>query len=320
MKKKTLFTAICFALASFAFAQLSISIDNKYGFKMPGSYAQLYYGAGSGYGYGNSTYNGSATTIESKKYNFGAGYQGGINLRYGFKGGIGIDLGLGYLLGLKDQTKDESSTNNPPYYSSSSTGKTYYKTQMGRLNLGISYIGEGKVSPLIKMGGVLGKGKIDFHSESSQVQTSTQYSYNPNPPYNTYTVTTTTSHTYEDDAKFYGGISIGFYSSVGISYKVNDNLGLMLCLDVVVQDYSPKKYIRTKSIQDGVDQIPKMKKSEKEVEFVKNYTDVGGQPNDLVPSQYPKLSIPLSSFGPSFSISYTFGKKNGSVNSETKQQ
>jgi hypothetical protein len=306
-----------------SFSQLSVSFDNKYGFKMLGSYAQLGFLASSSsyyYGYGNQTSTGGVTTLKSKKYDFGNGYQGGISARYGFKSGLGIDLGLGYLLGTASKTTDHEENNNYPYYNNTYDGNDKYKARIFRINLGASHIGSGKLAPVIKMGVTMAMGKIVYSSGSTQVQTSTQYSYNPNPPYNTYTLTNTTNTTNESSGKFYGGISLGFYSALGVNYKLNDNVSLMLCLDVVVQNFSPKKYILQKSKANGVDQLPTMMKSDKEVEFAKSVTETNTPPNNLSPSQYPKLSLPLSSFGPSFSIRYTIGKKEAAKTSEPKQE
>lgn len=300
MKKKLSLILVIISIQSFS--QLSITIDNKYGFKMPGAYAQLYYSGPYAWGYGNTSSNASSNTIESKKYNFGNGFQTGISLRYGFKKGFGIDLGGSYLLGSKSQTTDKYTSSSS---SNSSNSTEEYKSRIYRVNFGLSVIGEGKIAPAVKMGCTMGMGKILWTNKSTQ--TSTQYSYNPNPPYNTYTMTTT--DTYESESKFYGGISWGFYAAAGVSYKANDNVSLLLCLDIVSLNFSPKKYILTKSTKNGTDELSKMLKSEKEVEFVENYTDVGAPPNNVSASQFSKLSLPLSSFGPSFSIVFTIGKK-----------
>lgn len=306
MVKKLIYLAVCFLIVSNSFGQLSISIDNKFGFNMLGTYGPL--------GYGNSNSNSNSTTYTSKKFCFGSGYQGGIDLRYGFKKGIGINVGGAYLMGMKNETTSKSNSGGSMPYSYDD--KNEIKARLFRINIGGSYIGEGKISPVVKMGIVMGMGKVLTSGKS--VSTSSQYSYNPNPPYNSYTVTTTT--TYEDESKFYGGISWGFSSALGLNYRVNDNFSVSLCLDVVVQEFVPKKAIQTKSTKDGVDQLVNKLKSEKETEFVKEYTDVGGPPNNVAASKAPKISLPVSSFGPSFGLTFIIGKKKEASSSETKQQ
>lgn len=307
MIKKTILALACVMIVSSAFSQLSISLDNKYGFNMLGSYSP--------WGYGNSNSNGSSTTYTSKKFCFGSGYQGGLDFRYGFKGGFGVNLGGAYLLGTTSKTTSKSNSGGTmPYIND---GYSEIKSRLFRVSIGGSYIGAAKISPIIKMAVVMGMGKITAYSKN--VTTSTQYSYNPNPPYNSYTITTTDVD--EQEVKYYGGISWGFSSALGVNYKVNDNLSLALCLDVIVQEFAPKKGIILKSIQNGVDQLPTMLKSEKEVEFVKEYTEVNAPPTNAFAGKSTRMSLPVSSFGPSFSISYTLGKKKeASGTSETKQQ
>lgn len=282
------------------FSQLSVSIDNKYGFKMLGTYGV--------FGYGNSSSNNGATTYESKKFCFGNGYQAGINVRYLFKGNIGAELGFGYLIGSKDKTTYYS--NSGGIYPSTFQDETYFKARMMRVNIGACYIGAKKISPIIRMGMIMGFGKIIGISKSTDTQSGLYY--NPNPPYNsTYTTTTNNS---EMEYEYYGGLSLGFYSALGINYRATNALSMSLCFDVLVQEFAPKKGKLTKSTENGIDQLPLMTKSEKEVEFVNEYTYINSQPNNVSASKSSRMSFPLSSFGPSFSISYTIGKNEKPAN------
>lgn len=283
-------------LSNLVFSQLSVSIDNKYGFKMLGSYGV--------FGYGNSSSSNGATTYESKKFCFGNGYQGGINIRYLFKGNIGTELGFGYLLGSKDKTTEYSNSGGP--YPSTYEDKNNFKARMMRLNIGACYVGAQKIAPVLRMGMILGFGKII--GSSSSKNTYTGMYYNPNPPYNS--SYTTTINNSEMEFEYYGGMSLGFYSAIGINFRATDALSMSLCFDVVVQEFAPKKGKLTKSTENGIDQLPLMFKSEKEVEFVNEYTSIySAQPNNVSASKNSRMSFPLSSFGPSFSLSYTFVKK-----------
>ena len=269
------------------------------------------------WGYGNSTSNSNSTTYTSKKFCFGSGYQGGVDVRYGFKQGIGINLGAGYLLGTTSKTTSKSNSGGSNPYISDNYSEI--KARLFRINLGASYVGNGKISPIIKMGVVLGMGHINAYSKNTN--TSNTFSYNPNPPYNSYTIAVT--NTSEQESKYYGGISWGFSSALGVNYKIKDNVSLSLCFDVVVQEFSPKKGILTKSTQNGVDQLSKMLKSEKEVEFVKEYTDVGGPPNNIAAGKASKFSLPVSSFGPTFGLTFIIGKNkesNSTPEAATKKQ
>lgn len=296
MKKKQLLFLGSLLLSLSFYSQLSLIIENKYGFKMPGSYDQL----GS---YGNSTSSLNANTYELKKYCFGNGYQGSIGFRYGFKNHFGIDFGYSYLLGQKSKTTSSSSSS----YGGSGTNEI--KARFSKYFIGMSYLNKQKLSPTLKAGMFLSHGKII--SENYSTWTNTTYSYNPNPPYNSYTITTTTTE--ESEYQLTKGLSFGFYAALGISYPVNENITFALNVDAVFHDYSPNKGTLTKYKENGVDKLGTLTINEKETEYKKEYTYFNNStPAPGLPDVQPKFSVPLSSFGPSFTIYINLGKKKES--------
>ncbi len=246
------------------------------------------YGSG---GYGNSTSSPTSTTFKDKKFSFGNGYQIGLGFRYGFKNNFGIDFGYAYLLGQKNTTTSENLVSNYSY-------KEEIKSRISRVYFGFSYLDKGKkVSPIIKMGVLIAVGKVIFDYSNSFP------GYNPNPPYGQITSKT------ESSTKYYGGVSAGFYSGLGINFKASDKVSLQLILDVVVQEFTPARATVTKSTLNGEDQLPKMTTYDKETLFVKNDASNGFPTGTSSPNRVNKISIPLSSFGPSFNIVFNIGKK-----------
>lgn len=290
--KKTLI-AFLILLNVFSYSQLSVFIDNKYGFKMPGSYDQFG-------GYGNSNSSSNANTYTMKKYCFGNGYQGSIGLRFGFKNNFGIEIGYSYLLGQKSKTTSNSS------YSGIDNSTNEIKARFSKYCIGMSYLNLQKLSPLLKAGVFMSHGKVISNNNSTW--TNTTYSYNPNPPYNTYTITTT--ETSSQEFQLTKGISFGFYAALGVSYPINEKFAMSLCIDAVFHNYCPKKGTTTKYTKNGVNMLGTLTIHDRETEYKAEFTNIyTPTPNQNVPDVAPKFSVPLSSFGPSFTIYYTLGKK-----------
>lgn len=75
------------------------------------------------------------------------------------------------------------------------------------------------------------------------------------------------------------------------------------------QNWAPTKGELTKSMQNGVDQLPNMDKVDKEVEFVNSYTEGSNtvnNPNE--PTTELKFFMPFSSIGLNIGIVMRFGK------------
>ena len=77
----------------------------------------------------------------------------------------------------------------------------------------------------------------------------------------------------------------------------------------IAQSWSPKKAELTKLTVNGVDKLPTLTASEKEVEFVDSYSYSNAGPgNPSTPSKSLKMYVPLSSVGLNVGLHFRFGK------------
>lgn len=117
------------------------------------------------------------------------------------------------------------------------------------------------------------------------------------------------SNSSESINEYTGGISFGFHGSLGFNYIINDKFMLFAECAANCQNWAPTKGELTKSMQNGVDQLPNMDKVDKEVEFVNSYTEGSNtvnNPNE--PTTELKFFMPFSSIGLNIGIVMRFGK------------
>ncbi len=254
-------------------------------------------------------YNGSNQTnyagTSSTKYCFGNGYQGTIGLKYPIIRNFCVELGAGYLLGESSKASDDYTNGYNP--STNYIYNTEVSASMMRYMIGFSNTGSNKVSVTAKGGLLLTNGKVKVKNKSEI--TSSNLATDPNIP--TQTILITTTNTSEQIFEYYGGVSFGFYCGAGVNYQITSNLSASLLLDVFVQGFSPKKSTMTKYIYNGNNVLDNAPISAKEREFVKDppAPAYNAQQDPNSPTQLQKFSMPLSSFGPSIRIAYTFGEK-----------
>jgi hypothetical protein len=88
----------------------------------------------------------------------------------------------------------------------------------------------------------------------------------------------------EQELKLTGNMAYGIFASAGFTRMINERLGISMELFSNLQHYVPAKGLVTKSILNGIDQLPNLKRSEKEYEFVDEltYSDI---PNQDEPSK-----------------------------------
>lgn len=287
--KLKLLLAFCLT-AYLSYSQLSVSIENKYGLRIPGSYDTKGF-------FVDETETNFDNTYISRKFCLGNGYQVGVLANYTLQENFGVELGAGYLLG-------SASEYNYNYIASSGSSTLNYEVidvysaRFTRLKFGFSYIGEKTFAPVIKMGGVLGLGKVFEEFTYRTTAGSTLGG-----PSAVSSISTTIKKT-----EIFGGAAIGFYSAIGFKYSLFDKIDVAVLLDVVLQNYSPKHAKLVKYTIDGVDQLPSKNKQEKEIDFLNEYTDNKSSTNVDEPLKASKIGLPLSSYGPSISITYKFGE------------
>lgn len=260
----------------------------------------LYVTLGGGYGFGANSYllgsqtvttnTGSINTTSEKVLNVSLGQ--GINLGgsagYMLNEHVGVELGVGYLLGSKILVNE-----NTDITSTSTDHFTFnYQTRSLRLMPVLKICGGGELlNPYVKFGMVIGL------MNSSMV-------YNDREGTSSGITNTTKSET-----KMTGNNSFGFTASAGVSYKITDNISVFGECMLLAQSLSFSKAEITKMELNGNDILPSMSVRNKQTTFSKDFTrDNSGTPDSTVPDKQPAFSLPFSSVGFNLGVHYAFNQ------------
>ncbi|HLG02502.1 MAG TPA: outer membrane beta-barrel protein [Bacteroidia bacterium] len=247
-------------------------------------HAQIYVGAGAGYGLpamnemigSNSVETETTDTEEGVYSSFGKGILPGLYVGYMFNENWGAELGFGMLMG-QEVTITFSETN--PTTNVTSNATETYKGKMMRITPGIRYYaGSDNLRPYLRMGFVIGVGgKLEY-------------------TYHKVTTNPSQTNTYDDAWEFSGAPAFGFSSGLGIQYMFSDKFGVFGEVGAIFQKWAPAKAMATKSMVDGQDQLPGMNVADKQIEFFDEYTSTSQQdPNQ--PSPEIRRYYPFSSWG-----------------------
>ena len=254
--------------------KIYISISGGYGF-VSASNSQ----------YATTTvYSGFPTTHESFKStgSFGKGLQFGATVGYLFTENIGAELNVGYLIGEKITHTETDSRGL--FQEEKSSAKMLRLTPSIKIQ-----VGKKNIKPYMRFGLIIGLApKITI-------------SYLLNIP------NAKNPLTEESDRTMSGGTSIGFSAGVGAKYKLNERIGVFGEFSLVSQAWAPKKAVFTKSIVNGVDELPSLTISQKEVEYVDPYVQGISNPNE--PSKSLKTYMPFSSIGINVGLQIAIGKQ-----------
>jgi len=246
-----------------------VNINAGYGLNM--SSQNLYY-----FDFYNSTSGSNSYTYEQVNVSLGKGLNLGGAFGYMFNENIGVELGISYLLGGKSKAKNTYIGGTTDYTLSS---------KMLRINPSLVIAsGFEKINPYAKFGLVIGSGSI-------------MCEYNDN-----------------DDGdilvmkmKLNGGIALGLSSGIGAMFNLSDNMSFFGELNMVNLSYAPTKGEVTEATYNGVDELPDLTTSEKEIEFVDSYTyNSSNPPADSQPSKELKQKLPFGSFGVNIGLRINF--------------
>jgi len=255
------------------------------------SHAQgIYFNIGGGYGLPAApnlistteysiTDNGNSMTYNYKLLkgggSFGKGIQTDAKVGYMFTENFGAELGIGYLAGSKSTSKTQgTSTNQTATYEQTMSGSMIRITPALRFSAG-----HGNVRPYARTGLVIGMGaKVKSMEKSNESNNGM-------------------SILGEVESEFSGGLSIGFACGVGVNCRMSNKLGIYAELGVIAQSWAPKKSVITKSVYDGVDELPYMSTSDKETEYVTSYTETDTNTDTSSPTKSLKMNLPFSSAG-----------------------
>ncbi len=229
-------------------------------------------------------------TDEAVRLNLGRGAALGVNLGYMFSENIGAELQLNYLLG--SPVNGESINTNTVITGgmitskSTSTSKTQYTSNAFQVAPSIVLQTQVKnITPYAKFGPMLSFGNVLIEQDRNNA-----------------------GSIESSEIKLNGGVGLGISSRLGVLFQTKGAMSYFAECSIVGMTYAPTKGELTKSITNGVDNLPNLNTSEKVVEFVDEVS--GGSIQDPnKPSQILPISYPFSSIGLRVGIRVDLTKK-----------
>ncbi|MDA3819585.1 MAG: outer membrane beta-barrel protein [Candidatus Delongbacteria bacterium] len=174
---------------------------------------------------------------EKDYYTYGAGTNIGLSAGYGVSENIALNLDLTYLFSNEYEIE---------FYSENIT----HKARMLNITPGIVMSpGYEKFNPYAKAGLVLGFGKILVASEENN---------------------------FYSEQHLTGGLAIGINGAMGLEYKLSDAFQVFAEASLTSLSWAPEKAAYVTYERDGIDYLPNMTTSEKEVDFVNEYEEEYG--------------------------------------------
>lgn len=228
----------------------------------------------------------SSETYTGVYSSLGMGFQPDLTLGYKFNENVGLELGYGFLLGSKivSEVNDASSPNVE-------TGEQRIHARMHRLMLGTKVTAaDGDFHPYIRVGFALGVGgKVISEMETTTTGPSFSGAY----------------HSLEE---YSGGMAFGFNGGIGFTYHVSDAFGIFVEAAMIAQNYAPAHSELTTLDIDGQDQLGSMTIRQKQTDYVTEYTNPSGPPNDGAPDEDLRFYLPMSSIGIGAGVHFYFGQ------------
>jgi opacity protein-like surface antigen len=273
MKKILISAALLLGLNSYSSAQgFYANLNLGYGFGMSSQNLPDFYN----YKSSNSATGSFKMEYEQVDVSFGKGINLGGSLGYMFNKNIGAELGLSYLIGGKSKASDS--------YASGSSNEAILSAKMFRFNPSLLISsGLDKINPYAKMGIVIGSGTIT-------------YEYNE--------IDIVNQDIYDEKWEYNGGVAIGLSSAIGVMFSLSDNISFFSEVNMINLSYAPQKGELVEANFNGVSELPFLTTSEKEIEFVKNYTSIDGTGSSSQPDKQLSQKMPFGSVGLNFGIKF----------------
>ena len=221
---------------------------------------------------------------EAIKLSLGRGFNFGINGGYFFNKNIGVDLGLNYQIGSSTESKRlniyERTDQSNQLYRTTNNNEITLSSNILHITPAIVLKTEfQKFSPYVKMGLVMGTGKIKSSSTNSRTYSSPQ----PAEPVHR-----------EYELEYYGGLALGFEGAFGVTFTINENLSWLAETYFRSMSYAPKNGLVTKSIENGVDVLNNLSDHEKNIKYSKEYSY---NSNQDTPQETSMIRLPYNSLG-----------------------
>ncbi len=221
-----------------------------------------------------------SNTNEAVNLSLGKGLNFGGAFGYMFNKNIGAELGISYLLG--GTTKFGNESNYAPGHSNYE--QTVHSNMLRFIPSLVIASGFEGINPYAKFGLLIGTGSIFFDGDLDA-----------------------DGNIAVENWKYNGGFALGLNSAIGAIFTMNDNISIFGEIDMVNLSYAPTKGELTESTLNGVDQLPTMTTSEKEIEFVDSYTfESANPPSDSEPSKEIKFKMPYGSVGLNVGLKINF--------------
>lgn len=252
-----------------------VKINAGYGFNMSTYTAQNYSQSSSSTPPYTYTY-----SSEVVNYSLGKGFNFGGAFGYMFNKNIGAELGISYLLGSTSKIVNESNLGT----GHSTTEISMHSNMLRFIPSVVIASGFEGINPYAKFGLLIGTGSvfIDGNENDNVDIVVEKWKYN-------------------------GGFAVGLNSAIGAVFTINDNISIFGEIDMVNLSYSPTKGELTEATLNGVDQLPAMTKSEKEIEYVDSYTFDSANPvSDSEPAKETKFKMPFGSVGFNVGLKFNF--------------
>ena len=252
-----------------------VSINAGYGFGAGNNSNEV---LGFRWGMFNSTQNTpTISTSELANVSLGKGLNFGAAFGYMFNKYVGGELGISYLMGGKSDAKQTFLSGN--YMNDSVEARMLQIKPTLVISGGFS-----KINPYAKFGIVLGLGtSVNIEREERDGADLTM-----------------------TNQEFSGSTSIGFQGGAGLLYSLNEKISLFGELNLVNLSFSPEKASYTEFTENGVNVLPLIDVSDKEIEFSESIVTNGGPSNPAIPTKDFKTTFNLGSLGLNFGMRYNF--------------
>ena len=207
--------------------------------------------------------------------NLGKGIPVGLTAGYLFSKYLGAALGVNYIVGGVATANTTEITGD---YTAIEVSKRMIQIRPSL----VLTPGLDKVNPYIKMGPVLGMANVTI-DQNRKVG----------------------SDHYNIVLDLTGGLAVGFQSSFGVLYPLNDRLRFFGELTYTDLFYEPTKGEYTVYSKNGVSQLPTMNTYTKEIDFVDTITSGPGAPSPTNPQQRYRSPLSFSSIGLHVGLHYS---------------
>ncbi|HRY32139.1 MAG TPA: outer membrane beta-barrel protein [Bacteroidales bacterium] len=274
MKNKYLTTISIILITIFLFTQAGAQkfytgLTSGYNLALGGQ--NLYY-----FDFTNNTSRNNAITYDAVFVSLGQGMNIGLNCGYHFNDHIACELDVSWLKGDKQKVEHK-------YQQGITT--CFLASQMIQVmpTLVLS-AGMHKIQPFMKLGVLIGTGRIDYEKNTDDNE-----------------------HSQIKVFRMNGGIAVGAGAAAGVKINISEKLSLSGEVALKNLNYAPVhgEYIQAEI--DGIDVLPEMTVYEKETDYLSHYSVDENVPVDTSkPDEKLKQRLPFGSIGIKVGIVYNF--------------